>query len=81
MQSHKAKKTHELISKHLPHGYAKKVVERAKKKGIDTKQSYVRNVKALLLTNAEIFYIIIELAKETKAIAVAENQKLETLLN
>lgn len=80
MQPHKAEMVSDLLSKYLPRGYSKIIVERAEESGTATYEQWVRSVKSLLETDLRILNLLIEFAIEKKAIAEAEKVKLNELL-
>ena len=79
MQPHTATIVDNLLSNYLPHGYSSKIVKRAALAGIDTYPQWVRSVKSLLKHDLQILNLLIELAKETEAVAEVEKKKLENL--
>ena len=79
MQSHTAAYVDTLLSKHLPFGYSSKAQKIAKSKGRTIVASRVRQVKQLHDADLQILNILIELAKENKAVAEAELAKFKTL--
>ena len=79
MHSHTAKEVAKLLSDFLPHGYSNKILENAKKNGIETYTQRIRGVKSLVYADLEILNLLIELAKENEAVAEAQKKKLEEL--
>ena len=80
MHSHKAIIVASLLDNHLPHGYSKIIVDRAKRLGINTYVQRVRGVKALMYSDIRLLNLLVEFANENKAVAEAENEKLSELL-
>lgn len=81
MHSHNASEVNELLKNHLPHGYARKVVEKANIQGVRVSQETVRKIKTLVYADIQILNLLVELATETKAVAEAQKKKLNQILS
>lgn len=79
MQPHTAEKVDDLLSNHLPVGYSKIIVDDAAIIDVEISSSGVRQVKNLIRSNIKILNLLIKLAKDTKADAEAEHNKLKKL--
>lgn len=75
MRTHRAEKVHGLLQ-HLPHGYSSIIVNKAKEKGRIVSSSWVRHVRNFTNADLQLLNFLIELAKENKADAEAEKEKL-----
>ncbi|MBL87175.1 MAG: hypothetical protein CMO82_11015 [Winogradskyella sp.] len=70
-----------LLSTYLPYGYVKDAQEKLKSENRIVSDSIIRQVKNLHFSDLQILNILIELAKNNKAIAEANKQKFKKLLS
>lgn len=81
MRSHKAIEVDKLLREHLPYGYSKKIVERAKDKNIETTSQVVRNVKSFITKDIEIFMLLVEFASEQKEKSLKAQESIQSIIS
>lgn len=79
MQTHIAEDVVNLLKDYIPFGYSKVIKKKAADKGRTVTAQKVRNVKNFIEDDLHILNLLIEYAKENKAVADAEKQKFNEL--
>lgn len=80
MQTHTAKEVEEIFN-HLPHGYSTKIKDRLLSNDRNVTTSWIRHIRNFKHKDLAILNLLIELAKESKAVAEAERAKLKEYIS